>query len=178
MINLEIKVAASNEEMLKKIETIDTKPLGLLHQVDTYFSVGKRRLKLREEEGGSYLVSYTRPDTLSSKFSKYHMVHIPTYLSAVTKRALAFIFGVKVVVKKTRNLFICRHTRIHLDEVENLGSYVELETVIGKGLDGGELRNEHRFIIQALGLNTSASVGESYSDLLLSSRTRPPLAHR
>jgi predicted adenylyl cyclase CyaB len=170
MINLEIKVPVSNEDVLKKIATIDTRPFGLLHQVDTYFSVGKKRLKLREEDDQSYLVSYTRPNSPNSKFSRYHIIHIPTYLTALTKRVLALVFGVRVVVNKTRNLFICKHTRIHLDDVENLGKYVELETIFGKDFNEGELRNEHRSIIQALGLNTSASVSESYSDLLLSSR--------
>jgi predicted adenylyl cyclase CyaB len=168
MKNLEIKVATHNIEDIKsKTIKIGAEDFGILYQVDTYFLIGKNRLKLREEKNRSYLVFYVRPDTLNSKFSKYYIINISLFFSKFIKKSLAFIFGVKVVVNKTRNLFIYKNTRIHLDEVKSLGSYVELETVFKEGGDEEELKKEHNFIIESLSLNKFELVKESYSDLVL-----------
>lgn len=40
--------------------------------------------------------------------------------------------GIKGVVKKTRHLYIHEHTRIHIDDVENLGKFVEIEVYFVK----------------------------------------------
>ncbi|HCC06392.1 TPA: adenylate cyclase [Candidatus Nomurabacteria bacterium] len=169
MKNLEIKVLATNiEEMKRKALEINAEDFGLLHQIDTYFIVGEKRLKLREEKERNYLVYYVRPNTLDSKFCKYTIINIPLRLTKITKQILSLIFGVKVTVNKTRNLFIYKNTRIHLDKVKDLDLYAELETVIKKEEDTDELKKEHNFIIQTLGLDKLESIKESYSDLLLS----------
>lgn len=168
MVNLEIKVSASNiGEIRKKILETEAEDFGVLFQVDTYFIVGEKRLKLREEKNKSYLVFYVRPDTKESKFSKYYIVNVPLYFSSIVKKILSFIFSVKVVVDKKRNLFIYKNTRIHLDEVRDLGFYVELETVFKNDVSDETLRSEHQFVIESLGLNNCDLIKESYSDLLL-----------
>lgn len=168
MINLEIKVATSNiEEIKRKILEIEAKDFDVLSQTDTYFIIGEKRLKLREEKDKSYLVFYVRPNTSNSKFSKYYIVNIPLYFSKIIKKILSFIFGLKVVVSKKRNLFIYKNTRIHLDEVKDLGSFMELETVFKDGVNENKLKSEHEFVVNFLGLNTLKSIKESYSDLLL-----------
>lgn len=168
MKNLEIKIRVSNTEEIKnKAIEMEAKDFGILHQIDTYFLVGKKRLKLREEKDRSCLVFYIRPDTADSKFSKYYIINIASSLLKFTKILLTSFFSVKVIVNKKRNLFIYKNTRIHLDKVENLGCYVELETVFKEVGDEDELKKEHYFIIEALGLNKFESVKESYSDLML-----------
>lgn len=169
MKNLEIKVRTFNiEEIKKKVLEINADDFGLLHQVDTYFIVGEKRLKLREQKDKSYLVYYVRPNTLDSKFCKYTIINIPMYFTKITKQILSLIFGIKIIVNKTRNLFIYKNTRIHLDEVKDLGLYAELETVIKNNDDTEELTKEHNFVIQTLGLDKLESIKKSYSDLLLS----------
>ena len=168
MINLEIKVKASNiEEIKSKALQIGAKDMGVLNQTDTYFLVGKKRLKLREEKEKSYLVLYMRPDTGDSKFSKYYIINIPLSLVSFVKHSLSFIFGKKVIVNKTRNLLIYKNTRIHLDDVKNLGIFAELETVVNNEENINDFKQEHYFVISSLGLDKLMKIPQSYSDLIL-----------
>lgn len=169
MINLEIKVSVPNLETYEeKIKNIISHPGEILLQTDTYYLVGKRRLKLREEQHKSYFVFYIRPDVVQSKYSKYYIVPVPQKMVKYSKYVCAKILGIKVCVDKKRTLFLYKNTRIHFDEVQNLGTYIELETVCGNSLIQQTLNNEHHFVIETLGFDMSKSVKESYSDLLLS----------
>ena len=85
----------------------------------------------------------------------------PARLEAVLTRSL----GVRGVVEKTRRLYLWRHTRIHLDEVEGLGRFVELETVANRiSLD--EAEREAREVIEFLGLDPSTFLDRPYLELL------------
>ena len=167
MINLEIKVVASNiEEIKNKAIKIGVSNNGVLQQTDTYLLVGKKRLKLREETDRNHLVFYVRENTNDSKFSKYYIVNIPKYLSPIIKKILSAIFGVKVIVNKKRELLIYKNTRIHLDEVVGLGNFVELETVCKSYSEEDKYIEEFNEVKNKLFLNKYESVAGSYSDLL------------
>ncbi len=169
MVNLEIKIPVHDfQEFYEKIKNLISRSGEILIQTDTYYLIGKRRLKLREEQHKSYFVFYIRPDVVQSKYSKYYIVPVPQKAIKYTKFICAKIFGVRICVDKKRTLFIYKNTRIHLDEVKNLGTYVELETVWGNDQSSESLKNEHYFVIESLGLDTSKSAKESYSDLLSS----------
>ena len=171
MINLEIKVATSNiEEIRKKTTEIDAKNITTLYQLDTYFLVGNKRLKLREEKGTNYVVCYVRNNKKDSKLSTYHIIFISKQLVGFVKKLLSFIFGIKIVVNKKRELFIYKNTRIHFDEVENLGAYIELETVFSNNQKENDLVSEHNFIMKSLGLDVLEKIPNSYSDLLISKK--------
>ncbi len=168
MKNLEIKVATSNiEEIKNKAIKISATNNGILRQIDTYFLVGKRRLKLREQGKINYLVYYLRGDTKESKLSKYYVLNIAKFFIKFSKKIFTIIFGVKIIVNKKRELFIYKNTRIHLDEVENIGTYIELETVFNKNFKEEDLVVEHNFVINSLGLNNLEKISNSYSDLLI-----------
>lgn len=196
MINLEIKVVAPNiEEIKNKALEIGASNKSILHQADIYFLTGIKRLKLREEslllnsldktkrsefelffkdrstckklKFKNYIVYYVRGNKKDSKFSNYHIVNVPNILLTLTKKVLTFVFGIKVVVNKERELFIYKNTRIHCDAVKNLGNYVELETVFSKTQNEEDLTQEHQFVIQLLGLNYLEKIPDSYSDLLI-----------
>src|SRR5918997_464088 len=99
---------------------------GVLRQRDTYFAVPRGRLKLREEEpGGATLIAYERPDAASERVSHYRLV--PVADAAPLRAALAASAGVRVVVEKRRRLLLWEGVRIHLDAVEGLGAFLELE---------------------------------------------------
>lgn len=99
---------------------------GVLLQTDTYFRVPNGRLKLREISGvGAELIQYDRAEDSSERWSRYSA--IPVSNSDALKQALADSLGVLVVVRKNRKLFVYRGARIHLDEVEGLGCFVEFE---------------------------------------------------
>ncbi len=168
MTNLEIKVRISSfEEVKSKIKIIELTSLGYLTQQDTYFIVGAKRLKLREEGDTSYLIFYTRPDLDRSKISKYYTAQVPLPLKQFSKSVFSFLFGEKVLVHKVRQLFIYKNTRIHLDEVKDLGTFLELETVFNSKYTTAELELEHSEISNILNLNQYEKIKESYSDLKL-----------
>ena len=99
----------------------------MIVQRDTYFGVGEGRLKLREESPGeAHLIAYARPDDPAVRVSEYRIAPCRPRAAA---RALAASLGVHVVVDKRRRLLLWEDVRIHLDAVEGLGSFVELEAV-------------------------------------------------
>jgi homotetrameric cytidine deaminase len=137
---------------------------GVLRQRDTYFRARAGRLKLREEEpGGAVLIQYDRPDAAAARESRYRLTRIedPDELRASLDAAL----GTLVVVDKQRHLFLWEGVRIHLDTVEGLGSFVELEGVAPPGSDLEPEREKVARLQRALGIGEVLT--DSYSDRLL-----------
>src|SRR3954462_654179 len=128
--NLELKARCPDPARVTEILT----ELGARHewvkrQVDTYFHVPRGRLKLREQDAKpAELIAYDRANETDVRASDYQIVLIPdpaTLISALTRT-----LGVRVVVAKRRTLSLWHNVRIHLDEVERLGSFLEFEAVI------------------------------------------------
>lgn len=145
---------------------------GRLDQVDTYFRVHDGRLKLREISHrtpdrtvsvSTELIRYQRPDQSGARVSSYERTEIGDVESCKTR--LEAEHGVRGQVKKQRELWILDSTRIHLDSVEELGDFVELETVCA-GTAGPADRLEHDRVSSALDLDPNATVEGSYIDLL------------
>jgi homotetrameric cytidine deaminase len=137
---------------------------GVLRQRDTYFQARAGRLKLREEEpGGATLIQYDRPDAGSARASSYRLVPVedPGELRAALDAAL----GTLVVVSKERHLLLWEGVRIHLDRVEGLGSFVELEGVAAPDSDLAAERERVERLREALAIGEL--VPDSYSDRLL-----------
>ena len=134
---------------------------GVLVQRDTYFNVPEGRLKLREEDGAEpRLIPYRRADQLSH----YDLVPAADGL----REALESTLGVRVVVAKRRRLLLWEETvRIHLDEVEGLGSFMEIEAVAAEGSDLERERDQLARLRAALEIADDRLIGVSYSDLLL-----------
>jgi uncharacterized protein (TIGR00290 family) len=138
---------------------------GWLRQTDTYFRVRNGRLKLREEDTASHLISYERSDDPVARESRYRLV--PVSDPAGLKDALSDTLGVLVVVEKSRRLLLWHGVRIHLDEVRGLGSFIEIEAVADPASD---LSTEHRHASElqdALAITSDRIVAFSYSDELL-----------
>jgi predicted adenylyl cyclase CyaB len=165
MRNLELKWRCADLEAARRgAERLGARDSGLLLQQDTFFHAPEARLKLRDFGGGTgELISYRRPDAATVRGSDYEIYRTrePEALAAVLKDAL----GERGVVRKRRRLFLLDHTRIHLDEVEGLGGFVELETVLS-GQSEAEARTELERIAEGLGLSTAGRVAEAYLDLL------------
>jgi homotetrameric cytidine deaminase len=137
---------------------------GVLRQRDTYFRARSGRLKLREEDGSTaVLIQYQRPDAAAARESQYRLTRVedPDELRASLDAAL----GTLVVVDKERHLFLWDGVRIHLDTVEGLGSFVELEGVAPEGSDLGPEREKVARLQAELGIETILT--DSYSDRLL-----------
>jgi len=139
---------------------------GLLSQRDTYFAVSRGRLKLREEEpGGATLIAYDRPDEGFERISRYRLV--PVAEPEPLREALAAASGVRVVVSKHRRLLRWEAVRIHLDEVSELGSFLELEAVAEPGSDLSTERARVAHLRAVLDIRDEALRSGSYSDALM-----------
>jgi adenylate cyclase class IV len=144
---------------------------GRLDQVDTYFRVEAGRLKLREQThhpvgGGAVtsaeLIRYERPDKSGARVSGYTRLAVAD--GPASRAALAESHGVRGTVAKRRQLWILDATRIHLDEVERLGTFVELETIF-EGTSEAFAREEHERVLALLAIRPGDALAGSYIDL-------------
>jgi homotetrameric cytidine deaminase len=138
---------------------------GVLTQKDTYFAAREGRLKLREESGAATLIAYARADEATARTSAYHLVAVPD--PAALTAALDAALGTVVVVEKFRRLLLWEGVRIHLDAVEGLGTWVELEAVAPAGSD---LADEHRKVAElraVLEIGDEDVVAAGYAAMLL-----------
>ncbi len=129
-INVEIKARAKDIDALREqVEPICDSFGGLIEQEDIFFKVDSGRLKLRilAPDRGQ-LIYYQRTDRAGPKVSEYHISETaePDKLRIVLSKAL----GIRGVVRKERYLYWVDQTRIHLDQVEGLGDFLELEVVL------------------------------------------------
>ena len=157
--NLELKVRCGPGGLAPVLERAYAAAIGpftTLYQTDTYFAVPEGRLKLREiQRGGertAELIAYDRPDATGPRWSEYHHVPVEPATAEPLLAALLATCGLLTVVRKRRDVAIAGRTRIHLDEVDSLGAFVELETVVTGG-DDEPADAELASIARALGLN-------------------------
>src|SRR5262249_31497745 len=128
--NLELKARyADLDTAAARLQKIGARDAGVEVQIDTYFRVPIGRLKLREIEGKeTVLIGYVRPDESSARQSNYHLA--PVADAAAMKAVLADTLGIRGVVAKRRRIWLWQDVRIHLDQVAELGTFVEFEAVI------------------------------------------------
>ena len=142
---------------------------GEIVQRDTYFGGSRARVKLREQTpGDDELISYRRPDDDEARVSEYLRVAVPD--ADALREALDAAYGTRVVVAKRRRLLLWDNVRIHLDEVEGLGSYMELEALAPEQSDLGPAREKVAHLRSVLEIDGANLVAGSYSDLLLDGR--------
>jgi predicted adenylyl cyclase CyaB len=134
-------------------------------QTDTYFHVAHGRLKLREIDGQpAVLIAYDRPDAVAARLSRYYLVPAPD--PAGLKAALTAALGVRGVVRKRRAIYLWHNVRIHLDEVEGLGTFVEFEAVLSDNDDEATAVRRLEELGRELALRTDDYLAPSYADLL------------
>jgi predicted adenylyl cyclase CyaB len=163
--NIEIKARARNFEDLKsRAEKLSDTPVQVIPQEDTFFKTSQGRLKLRVLPDHAELIYYTRPDQDGPKRSDYHITrsHDPENL----RRVLELAYGIRGVVKKTRYLYLVGPTRIHVDDVEGLGQFMELEVVMGDGQSDAEGQKIAEGLMASLGVERGDLIDGAYMDLL------------
>jgi homotetrameric cytidine deaminase len=145
---------------------------GVIVQRDTYFRVREGRLKLREEEPGeAHLIAYVRPDAAQVRVSSYRVVPVPD--PEGMRAALAETNGIDVVVEKRRRLLLWETVRIHLDEVDGIGSFLELEAVAEAESDLDREHSQVALLREALGIGDGALREGSYSDAVRAASSAP-----
>ncbi len=129
MPNIEIKAKCQSLASARLIaDAIKTQYLGELHQIDTYFRTRAGKLKLREINGiQAQLIPYVKDYSFGPMRSDYTVLDVidPLALKSLLDKTL----GTVVVVDKKRTVFLVDNVRIHLDEVKNLGTFIEFEAV-------------------------------------------------
>lgn len=139
---------------------------GMDEQTDTYFNVPNGRLKLREGNIENNLIFYERPDQSGPKNSHFHLVKVDD--AKGLKEVLTRSMGVKVVVKKKREIYYISNVKFHIDEVPGLGSFVEIEAGnILADLIENELKEQCDFYMNEFGIRQEDLIEVSYSDMLL-----------
>lgn len=164
--NIEIKAYSRDFDTVRRIaEGLSDTPCEVIHQVDTFFNCPSGRLKLREL-GPEYaqLVGYQRQDVSGPKHSEYYISETrdPQGLKGILSRA----YGVRGVVTKVRYLYLVGQTRIHLDDVQGLGKFVELEVVLRPGQSDAEGQAVAEDLIHKLGIQPGDLIEGAYMDML------------
>jgi adenylate cyclase, class 2 len=140
--------------------------LGSFVEVDTYFSLGERRLKLRAIEGAKegQLIYYERPDTSTVKESRVLLAAVPD--SATVREILGQVLPVKAEVRKTREVYSFQGVQVHLDVVTGLGKFLEFEKILGDESDREEGQKQLEALRRYFQIPDEDLMASSYSDLL------------
>ena len=164
--NIEIKARVSDLPGLRAaVEGLSDRPVEILDQEDVFFTAPTGRLKLRilGEDHGE-LILYHRSDVAGPKTSHYTIA--PTSDPAALKAILTSVLGVIGVVWKRRRLFRIGQTRVHLDDVEGLGQFVEVEVVLRPEQSEDDGARIARHLMDRLGIAGDELVQGAYIDLL------------
>lgn len=219
MRNIELKaVCRQPDEAGERARAHGASDRGRMLQVDTYFRVGRGRLKLREifprgtapgaahrpwtdpdavhpprtapeagEDGAAgegqagdgraargipdqaELIYYEREDLRGPKESEYHVMPVAGRDARALRSSLERAIGIRAIVRKERHLFIWRQSRIHIDRVDGLGFFLEIETIV-EGRTDEEARSEHEEVRRILAIADEDLIEGSYVDLVIEDR--------
>lgn len=165
--NIEIKAHAHDYDGLREraAALADQAPMHF-RQEDTFFEIPRGRLKLRRFDDGqrAELIFYQRDDRDGPKVSYYQKspVSDPDAMLALMSAALK----VRTIVQKERTVYLVGRTRIQLDQVDNLGSFIEIEVVLAQDESEEAGYEEARATFEKLGVSERDLVPLSYADLL------------
>lgn len=164
--NIEIKARVESvEAWLSRVRAAADSGPSLILQDDTFFNCQNGRLKLRSfslTEGE--LIFYQRPDCAGPKESFYSVA--PIGAPDLLREVLTLAYGQVGRVRKTRQLFLSGRTRIHLDRVEELGDFIELEVVLNDGEPAEAGLKLAAELLARLGISNQSLVKGAYVDLL------------
>lgn len=171
--NIEIKARSGHFDDQKAIAAqLSAGESEIIHQEDTFFNIPQGRLKLRKlSQSRGELIYYERDDSTGPKRSHYHLTHTedPDSLKTTLGKAL----GILGVVRKCRTLYLVGQTRIHLDEVEGLGEFIELEVVMREDQNTEEGSIIVQDLMRRLHIAEEDLLQGAYMDLLLKMNESP-----
>jgi adenylate cyclase, class 2 len=165
-LNVEIKAKCSDPSFIRDY-LISNKAVfkGVDDQTDTYFKVANGRLKLREGTIENNLIYYEREVQTGPKNSHFNLVKVED--ATGLKDVLTKSIGVKLIVKKKREIYYIKNVKFHIDIVHGLGSFVEIEAGnIVVDLSQEQLKTQCDFYIKEFKIKSEDMIDVSYSDLL------------
>ena len=167
-INIEIKARCFHPEMVEAfLFPHNARFAGTDYQKDIYFNVPKGRLKLRQGNIENNLIYYNRSDQKEPKQSDFYLS--PVHDSSSLQTLLTEALGVKVIVEKKRKIFFLDNIKIHLDEISNLGSFVEIEAsnMSSPEISVETLHEQCKQLMHHFGIKEEDLIETSYSDMLI-----------
>ncbi len=169
-LNIEIKARCTDQQRIRDIlRSKNADFRGTDHQTDTYFKVPHGRLKLREGTIENALVYYERENQEGPKHAQVTLYS--TTPESPLKGILAQSLGVLVVVEKQREIYFIDNVKFHLDIVDGLGTFVEIEAIDTKGTIGkARLLVQCQAFLDLFRISSEDLIAVSYSDLLLAKR--------
>ena len=164
--NIEIKARIGQPaELHAAAAVLADGPARLIAQEDVFFNVPTGRLKLRFLSlSRGELIFYRRDDISGPKTSTYSVVE--TDCPGALRALLAAALGERAVVRKQRHLYLVGRTRIHLDAVEGLGDFLELEVVLADSEPSADGEREAAALMAKLGVDPRDLIEGAYVDLL------------
>ncbi|XP_076677020.1 uncharacterized protein LOC143373540 [Andrena cerasifolii] len=168
MRNIEIKAKIDDPELvIPQIKQLTNSECTIIKQHDTFFKVTEGRLKLRKFENGSgELLYYKRSDTLGPKLCDYAKTALDADACVGITNILTASNGCIGIVKKTRQLYMIGQTRVHVDNVEGLGNFLELEVVLTDKQDVGTGEEIAQDLMNKLNIKSEDLIAVAYIDLL------------
>src|SRR5690606_5329480 len=168
--NIEIKARIpSVSDLAQQVARMASGSACDLFQDDTFFKCDEGRLKLRElADGTGQLIFYQRPDKAGPKESFYVLSETAT--PEALREVLSLAHGIIGRVIKRRTLYMIGRTRVHLDQVQGLGQFMELEVVLEDGESTASGMQQAESLMLQLGICRSQLIKGSYFDLLAQAR--------
>ncbi len=166
-LNIEIKAFCDNKDRIREIlKQHNADFAGTDQQTDTYFNCTNGRLKLREGNIEYSLVSYQREEKSGPKRSE--VIYYHPRQNTPLKKILITSLGELVTVVKSREIYFIDNVKFHLDRVEGLGDFVEIEAIDSKGsLGESALREQCSRFLKLFRIEEKDLIKCSYSDMLL-----------
>lgn len=166
ILNVEIKARLSNPERVReKLQALGADFKGSDRQTDTYFNCPSGRLKLREGNIENSLIYYERGNVSGPRQSLVKLAKLPA--GTALRDVLSGALGVKIEVKKTREIYFIGNVKFHIDIVDGLGGFCEIEAIDDSAApDKEKLLTQCRHYMAELGIQQDELIDRSYSDLL------------
>lgn len=165
MPNIEIKAAYSNLQKAREIcKEMKASFVGNDRQIDTYFNVPNGRLKLRNSSlSGTYLIPYIRPNQAGPKKSDYARIDISE--PDKVKSLFVELMGVGQIVAKTREIYLIENVRVHLDSVDGVGTFFELEAVYEDESQRNQEEQKVKNLMEKFEISTDSLQQTSYQQM-------------
>ena len=167
MRNIEIKVRITDPDRLAAIlrDDLRARDAGVLEQRDVFLPSRSGRLKLRfQNDQRPQLIFYRRADEASLRVSNYEIIPIEDGEAFLDVADQAWGLGAQV--HKTRRLFWLDNIRVHLDQVDGLGCFIEIEAMVDETHDEPACLEAAQRLLSALGLDPSEAESRAYVNLL------------
>jgi adenylate cyclase class 2 len=167
-LNVEIKARVSDPSRIRKyLVDHHASYKGVDLQTDTYFNVRNGRLKLREGNIENNLIFYQRENKEGPKNSNFDLLRVDD--QARLKAVLVKSIGIKTVVTKTREIYYMDNVKFHIDRIEGLGDFIEIEAgnLLAPALREADLKKQCEHYISEFRIRPEDLVHHSYSDMLM-----------